>query len=104
MILQVSVSGVRGIIGKSLTPSVVEKYVGAFGLLLKGKKIVLGRDSRVSGRWVSPFAESILVALGYDVVNIGIVPTPTVCTINRGMVIWCLRNPNSIPSIRCNLW
>lgn len=74
----VSVSGVRGIVGKSLTPSVVEKYVTAFGLLLKGKKIVLGRDSRVSGRWVSPFAESLLVALGYEVINISIVPTPTV--------------------------
>lgn len=74
----VSVSGVRGIIGKSLTPAVVEKYVTAFGLLLAGKKIVLGRDSRVSGRWVSPFAESVLVALGYEVINIGIVPTPTV--------------------------
>lgn len=68
----------RGIISKSLTPAVVEKYVTAFGLLTKGKKIVLGRDSRVSGRWVSPFAESLLVALGYEVVNIGIVPTPTV--------------------------
>lgn len=76
--LMVSVSGVRGIIGKSFIPTTVEKYVAAFGLLLGGKKIVLGRDSRVSGTWVSPFAEALLVALGYEVINIGIVPTPTV--------------------------
>jgi hypothetical protein len=72
------VSGVRGIIGLSITPHVVEKYVTAFGILMKGKKIVVGRDSRVSGRWVAPLATSLLLALGYEVVDIDIVPTPTV--------------------------
>jgi len=76
--LMVSVSGVRGIISESLTPPVVGKYVSAFGILLKGKKIVVGRDSRVSGAWVVPISHGVLFALGYDVIDIGIVPTPTV--------------------------
>lgn len=65
----------------SLTPEVVAKYVTAFGIMVGGKRVVLGRDSRVSGRWVAPFAQSLLIALGYEVVDIDIVPTPTVCPI-----------------------
>eukprot|EP01111_Echinosteliopsis_oligospora_P002882 TRINITY_DN1459_c0_g1_i3.p1 TRINITY_DN1459_c0_g1~~TRINITY_DN1459_c0_g1_i3.p1 ORF type:complete len:458 (-),score=158.74 TRINITY_DN1459_c0_g1_i3:31-1404(-) len=97
--LMVTVSGVRGILGQSLLPSVIEKYVGAFALLVKGKKIVVGRDSRVSGRWVAPFAQSILIAMGYDVVDIGIVPTPTVqfmvqqLKADGGLVITSSHNP-----------
>ena len=50
----VSVSGIRGRVGESLTPEVVARYAAAFGAWSIGqgtsRKIVVGRDSRVSGR------------------------------------------------------
>eukprot|EP01095_Lingulamoeba_sp_RSL-Kostka_P007005 TRINITY_DN2215_c1_g2_i1.p1 TRINITY_DN2215_c1_g2~~TRINITY_DN2215_c1_g2_i1.p1 ORF type:complete len:480 (-),score=183.24 TRINITY_DN2215_c1_g2_i1:145-1584(-) len=93
--LMTGVSGVRGIAGKSLTPETVGRYVAAFGIIQneqmennednnnnnegkKEKKIILGRDSRVSGPWLELQAQSQLIALGYDIVLVGIVPTPTV--------------------------
>jgi len=84
----VSVSGVRGIIGQSLFPSTIVNYVGAFCHYLRKKlkedginelgSIVLGRDSRVSGPWISSITEGVLQSMGFNVVSCGIVPTPTV--------------------------
>jgi len=97
--LMVSISGVRGIAGESLTPSVVVSYVTAFGMLQRGKKIVLGRDSRVTGEWVQSIARGVLLALGYHVVEIGIVPTPTVQLMveklkaDGGLIITSSHNP-----------
>lgn len=75
-----STSGVRGIIGASdgLEPMLIAQYAMAFGTLLGKGKIVLGRDSRVSGDMVSHAVISGLIATGLDVIDIGIVPTPTV--------------------------
>lgn len=64
--------------GDSLTPKVVLKFVGAFATLQKGKRFIVGRDSRVSGPWVLHLVHGMLMAMGYTVVDIGIVPTPTV--------------------------
>jgi phosphomannomutase len=47
-------------------------------MIQKGKTMIVGRDSRVSGPWVKQMVHGILVSLGYKVVDIGIVPTPTV--------------------------
>lgn len=77
-------SGIRGIVGKSFTPSVIMRSVAAFGALQKrhfsadSKSIILGRDSRVSGPWVEQLVAGVLVAQGYHVKIVGIVPTPTV--------------------------
>lgn len=76
--LMVSVSGVRGVVGRALTPDVVVRFVAAFGAALPGTRVVLGRDSRVSGPWVTALVEATLVAQGKTVLNVGIVPTPTV--------------------------
>lgn len=84
MALMVTFSGVRGIVGQTLFPDVVQKYVAGFGLFLRkhgaavGSTIIMGRDSRISGPWVSDIAAGILCSLGYNVRDIGIVPTPTV--------------------------
>jgi phosphomannomutase len=97
--LMVTISGVRGIAGASLTPAVVSKYVLAFGVLQKGKKIVIGRDSRVSGRWIMPFVQGLLASQGYDVVDLGIVPTPTVqymtmhLKADGGLIVTSSHNP-----------
>ena len=47
--LIVSVSGLRGIVGGSLTPEVAVRYVAAFAATLPAGPIVIGRDGRTSG-------------------------------------------------------
>lgn len=68
----------RGVIGDTLTPQVILKYVGAFATIQKGKRFIVGRDSRVSGPWVLHLVHGTLMSMGYNVIDIGIVPTPTV--------------------------
>jgi len=97
--LMVTISGIRGIIGESFTPSVVIKYVTAFGMLQKGKTIIVGRDSRISGPWILQIVYGVLSSLGYQVIDIGIVPTPTVQfmvkkhNVDGGIVITSSHNP-----------
>ena len=74
----VSISGVRGIVGESLTPEVVVKYASAFAEYCKGGTIVLGRDGRITGKIFGNIVSSTLLSMGCDVVALGIVPTPTV--------------------------
>jgi len=80
--LMVSVSGFRGKVGSCLTPELIASLAAAFGAFLRGDGAVgpvcLGRDSRTSGRMLSDAARSGLVSVGVDVVDLGIVPTPTV--------------------------
>ncbi|MEE9443530.1 MAG: phosphoglucosamine mutase [candidate division Zixibacteria bacterium] len=76
--LMKSTSGIRGIVGQSLTPFTIVKYVAAFGHFLKKGKVVVGRDSRPSGEHFSHLVCSTLAMAGCDVVDLGIVPTPTV--------------------------
>ena len=82
MSLMVSISGIRGIIGKSLTPEVVVKYVAGFAEYCQrhhaNNTIVVGRDGRITGSMISDLVLGTLVAKGMDVVSIGICPTPTV--------------------------
>jgi len=74
----VSISGVRGIVGKSLTPAVIEKFALAYGSSLNKGKVILGRDSRTSGEFITNIVRGCLLATGCEVIEIGIVPTPTV--------------------------
>lgn len=76
--LMVSISGIRGIVGESLTPAVIEKYTLAFGSSLDKGKVILGRDSRTSGELINNLVKGCLLATGCEVLEIGIVPTPTV--------------------------
>ena len=76
--LMVSISGLRGEIGLTLTPSVILRYTQAFAKFVNGGKVILGRDSRVSGPFIADLVRGALVAGGCQVIDIGIVPTPTV--------------------------
>ncbi len=85
MTLIKSISGIRGTIGgspgDSLTPVDVVKYAAAFGAWIrnrKGKRVVIGRDARLSGEMVSSLVASTLQGLGLDVVDLGLSTTPTV--------------------------
>ena len=82
-----SISGFRGTIGgkanDNLTPIDIVKFASAYGtwLLQKGagkKKVVVGRDGRMSGPMVEVLVEQSLLALGIDVIHLGISTTPTV--------------------------
>ncbi|MCK4301568.1 MAG: phosphoglucosamine mutase, partial [candidate division Zixibacteria bacterium] len=73
-----STSGIRGIVGRGLDPSLATAYGAAFGNLLKTGTVVVGRDSRPSGEMLVRSVVAGLMSVGMDVVEIGIVPTPTV--------------------------
>ena len=76
--LMVSVSGIRGIFGESLSPSTALDYAAHFGIFCKRGKIVVGRDSRTTGPAMFHAIVSGLLSVGCDVIDIGIVSTPTV--------------------------
>jgi phosphomannomutase len=74
--LMVGVSGVRGIIGETMTPVVAAKFAMAFGTLSREGRIVLGRDTRTSGEALAAAVASGLLAAGCEVIDLGIVTTP----------------------------
>ncbi len=86
MALIKSISGIRGTIGgkpgDNLTPLDVVKFTAAYGTLLMkesaNRKIVLGRDGRISGIMVKNLVISTLNALGFDVIDLDLSTTPTV--------------------------
>lgn len=78
MALMISVSGIRGIFGKELVPENIARYTAAYGTWLKGGTVVVGRDSRVTGKICEEIVIATLQSVGCDVVRAGIVPTPTV--------------------------
>src|SRR5712691_7876514 len=87
--LMVGVAGIRGIVGKDLTPEAVARYAAAFGLWAKdgtrgaghGKraraKVILARDARTSGPMFARAASAGLMSVGCDVIDLGLVTTPT---------------------------
>ena len=79
--LMVSVSGVRGRVGDPLTPELVCAVAAAFGAHLRGhesgRAICIGRDSRVSGPMFMRAVTAGLQSVGCDVIELGVVPTPT---------------------------
>ncbi len=85
MTLIKSISGIRGTIGgtpgDNLTPVDAVKFAAAFGTWVKsrnGKKVVIGRDARISGEMVSNLVCSTLQGLGLEVIDLGLSTTPTV--------------------------
>ncbi|HAE68899.1 MAG TPA: phosphoglucosamine mutase, partial [Sphingobacterium sp.] len=86
MTLIKSISGIRGTIGgragEALTPIDIVKFTAAYGKIIVKqsgiKKIVVGRDARVSGEMVSNLVIGTLQSIGVDVVDLGLATTPTV--------------------------
>ncbi len=75
-LLKIGISGVRGIVGDTLTPGLIMDFASAFGTYLNSKKVLLGRDTRISGPMLHSATISALLAAGCDVVDLGICPTP----------------------------
>lgn len=73
----ISVSGLRGVVGETLTPDVAIRYVTAFASLAPPGTIVVTRDSRPSGRMLAEAIHAGLAAVGRDTLDAGIAATPT---------------------------
>ncbi len=91
--LMISVSGMRGHVGTDLTPELVARHAAALGAWVRTSTagqvagtargaarpaVVLGRDARTSGPMFTHAAAAGLMSVGVDVIELGVVPTPTV--------------------------
>ena len=98
--LMASISGIRGIVGDGLDPNVLVKYLSAYAEFIGKGTVVVGRDARITGDMVQSIVTGTLMAKGIDVVEIGIVPTPTVqftvktLKAQGGIAISASHNPN----------
>jgi phosphomannomutase len=91
MSLMISISGIRGIVGESLTPKNLTAFAMAFASFIlrqkrerqenqpeKRPKIVIGRDTRPTGKAIGDLVSNTLALCGCDVIDLGIATTPTV--------------------------
>jgi phosphomannomutase len=79
--LMISVSGMRGHVGSDLTPELVARHAAALGAWVRGRggrSVVIGRDARTSGPMFTLAATAGFQSVGVDVIDVGMVPTPTV--------------------------
>ena len=81
--LIISTSGVRGIIGSSLSPTEISRFATAFGTFIGGRTVVVGRDTRTSGEMVRGSLISGLIATGCYVIDVGVCPTPTILLMSK---------------------
>ena len=103
MTLIKSISGIRGTIGgptgDTLNPLDIVKFTTAYATFIGGKKIVVGRDGRISGPMVRDVVCGTLTGMGYDVIDIGYASTPTTELAVRmsgadgGIIITASHNP-----------
>jgi phosphomannomutase len=97
--LKISISGVRGVIGDSLTPSLLARFAQAFGTYVGSGTIVIGRDTRTSGEMVRQAVIAGLLSSGCRVIDLDVCPVPTVQLMVRqrhahgGIAITASHNP-----------
>jgi phosphomannomutase len=104
-----TISGLRGVWEETLTENLARTYIEAYSLFLQtngAKKIILGRDSRKSGPIINKIAIDILTARGFQVIDAGIIPTPTLIYLLRttpfdgGIMITASHNPPEYNGIK----
>jgi phosphomannomutase len=103
MALIKSISGIRGTIGghtgDTLNPLDIVKFTTAYATFINGRKIVVGRDGRISGPMVRDIVCGTLTGMGYEVIDIGLATTPTTELAVRwhqadgGIIITASHNP-----------
>jgi phosphomannomutase len=97
--LKISISGVRGVIGDSLTPELLTRFAEAFGTYIGSGRVVVGRDTRTSGEMVRQAVVAGLLSSGCRILDAGVCPTPTVQLLVRrfraqgGIAITASHNP-----------
>ncbi|MGB9894201.1 MAG: phosphoglucosamine mutase, partial [Candidatus Saccharicenans sp.] len=77
-LLKLNISGVRGIVGQTLTPELVINFASAFGTKLSAGPVLVGRDSRKSGPMIQEAVMAALLSTGHEVINLGLCPTPII--------------------------
>lgn len=98
-VLMRSVSGIRGIVGDTLTPQVLTNHVKAFLEVTGARKIVIGRDSRPTGEAIVSFVSGLCRLAGADVIDVGLATTPSVelfvtrLHADAGIIITASHNP-----------
>ena len=75
--LKIGITGVRGVVGQTLTPELVVRFAEAFGSYLDGGRVLVCRDPRPSGPMVQAAVTAGLLSVGCEVVDLGVCPTPT---------------------------
>lgn len=102
----ISVSGLRGIVGQSLTPLVAARYVAAFAATLGKGHVVVGRDGRASGSMLAQIVSGTLAACGRRVLYADVASTPTLGVLVRshmaagGVQISASHNPLSYNGLK----
>lgn len=81
--LIISVSGLRGIVGETLTPDVASRFVAAFAGKVDEGPVIVARDGRSSGPMLSKAIVASLTACGRDVIDADVAATPTVGVLVR---------------------
>ncbi|MEO8025807.1 MAG: phosphoglucosamine mutase [Bryobacteraceae bacterium] len=76
--LKIGVSGIRGVVGEFLTPSLTAAFAQAFGTYVGAGRVVVGRDTRASGDMLQHAVQCGLLAAGCEVIDVGVLPTPTI--------------------------
>jgi phosphomannomutase len=76
--LKIGISGVRGVVGESMTPQLAAAMAQAFGTYLGGGTVIVGRDSRASGDMIKRAVIAGLLAVGCQPVDIGLSATPSI--------------------------
>ncbi|MEI3003203.1 MAG: hypothetical protein V8T87_01070 [Victivallales bacterium] len=75
--MKIGVSGVRGVVGESLSPVLVADFAAAFGEFAGGGRVLVGRDTRSSGEMYENAVAAGLLSVGIQPVLTGILPTPS---------------------------
>ncbi|MDX2131910.1 MAG: phosphoglucosamine mutase [Planctomycetota bacterium] len=117
--LMLSVSGCRGVIGRTLTPEVAARFAGCFGAFLVERSagrpvtVVLGRDGRRGSEVIAAAACAGLAGAGCRVIDLGVAATPTVAVETdvfararppaAGMVVTASHNPQDWCGLKCLL-
>ncbi|MDR3210909.1 MAG: phosphoglucosamine mutase [Planctomycetota bacterium] len=97
--LMIGISGVRGVVGENLTPELLVNLGQAFGTWTESGKVVVGRDTRVSGDMVKHAVFSGLLSAGCRIVDVGVCGTPSAAMMvskvkaDGGIVISASHNP-----------
>ncbi|WP_214045326.1 phosphoglucosamine mutase [Methanomethylovorans sp.] len=99
-------NGVRGVANEHMTPQMVMDIVRSLGTLMGNKgTVAIGRDTRISGEMLKSAAIAGALSSGLTVIDVGIVPTPSIQYYVRdhadaGIVITASHNPREYNGIK----
>jgi phosphomannomutase len=97
--LKIGISGVRGVVGSSLTNNIASEFGKAYSTFINCGKVVIARDTRTSGDMLRSAVTAGVLSAGCDVIDIGIAPTPTALfyvrknKVDGGIIVTASHNP-----------